>query len=369
MTSTNSTFEKFKQQLSLAWRNLQSIRKRHILRALTGRNATIAYGAAIVVALIWLFNGGVVDVKTTKDLLEKNAPPQSAVIKEGGEKSASKKLADADKSAAGVPQPRDGKKKKTALREPEFERPTLNPEYQESVEVDVSAKSVAITAGFSGQRIVVFGAVHKSLQVSAEQELYDVVVVLEGAKTPLITRKKSNVAGLWINTESLEFSGVPSYYTISSTRPIAEISTPMVFDAYGIGFHHVRMEPQENSKLKLSKAELQQFRDAIVRLKISEGLYQKKEHGVAFIGRSLFRTSIDLPANVPIGNVIARTYLFRDAELIAQNTVTVALQRQGIEALLHDFAFGYPLFYGIFAVFIAVSSGLAASAIFNRGNR
>ncbi len=366
MSATGSAIQKFNQWLSLAWRNLQAIRRRYILRALVGRNATIAYGAAIVVALIWIFNTGVDEVTTTKELLEKNAPPQSSVVGTEKQSSPNQKLADADTGQAADPTPEKRATKKPAtLTEP----PTLNPQYQESVEVDVSAKSVAITAGFSGQRIVVFGAVHKSLQVSAEQELYDVVVVLEGAKTPLVTRKKSNVAGLWVNTESLEFSSVPSYYTISSTRPIAEISTPMVFDAYGIGFQHVRMEPRNSPKLHPSEKELQQFRDAIIRLKEKEGLYQRKEDGVVFIGSSLFRTSIDLPANVPIGNVIARTYLFRDAELIALNTVTVALERQGIEALLHDFAFDYPLLYGIFAVFIAVSSGLLASAVFNRGNR
>ncbi|MBU1210127.1 MAG: TIGR02186 family protein [Alphaproteobacteria bacterium] len=247
------------------------------------------------------------------------------------------------------------------------DRTVQNPNFDESVEVDISTRSVAITSGFSGQRIVVFGAVHNSLQASPQQGLYDVVVVLEGAKSKLISRRKSNVAGLWINTQSVEFESVPSYYTISSTRPIVEISTPRVFDEYGIGFQHIRIEPRAADAAKLGPAELQSFRESIIRLKAGEGLYQRRPTGVEFIGRSLFRTSIDLPANVPIGTVVARTYLFRDAELIAENTAAVELQRQGLEALMHSFAFDYPLLYGMLAVAIAVGAGLAASAVFSRG--
>lgn len=367
MAATSSTFHKVAQHISLAWRNLLSLRKHDMRQALTGRNATIAYGAAIVVVLIWIFGGGDVLQKTTSDLLEKYAPPQSSIVVQQSDDEAGKRHAAVDPSRDGQDRPRTGDDPKADGEAAPIIKPTDNPQYQESVEVDVSAKSVAITAGFSGQRIVVFGAVHKSLQISAEQELYDVIVVLEGTKAPLVTRRKSNVGGLWINTDSLKFARVPSYYTISSTRPIRQISTPIVFDAYSIGFEHVRMDVADGKKTDFSEAELRKFRDAIIRLKAKEGLYQKKEDGVTFIGSALFRTSIDLPANVPIGNVIARTYLFRDAELIAQNTVTVALERQGIEAILHDFAFDYPLLYGIFAVLVAVSAGLAASAAFNRG--
>ena len=42
------------------------------------------------------------------------------------------------------------------------------------------------------------------------------------------------------------------------------------------------------------------------------------------------------------------------------------MQREGIERYLHDFAFGYPLLYGIAAVIVAAGAGLAASSYFNR---
>jgi uncharacterized protein (TIGR02186 family) len=353
--------EKFRRRLADANRNVRAIKPQHVRAALTSRNAAFALGAAIVVVLIWIFNAGMGEQPKNPILRETGVSPPSAIVRDMETPSEPDAAPAADKEGS---ESADGERRHAALAK----KPFHNPEYEESVEVDVSAKSVAITAGFSGQRIVVFGAVHKSLQASAEQGLYDVVVILEGMNTPLISRRKSNVAGLWINTQSVEFVSVPSYYTISSTRPIEEISTPRVFDEHEIGFRHVHIEPEPGEASKMSEHELQMFRQAVVRLKAEEGLYQKIETGVVFIGKSLFRTSIDLPANVPIGPVTARTYLFRDAELIAEKTATVQLERRGVEAFLYSFAFDHPALYGLFAVIMAVSAGLAASAIFNRSS-
>ena len=52
--------------------------------------------------------------------------------------------------------------------------------------------------------------------------------------------------------------------------------------------------------------------------------------------------------------------------MLSSFTTNVILQREGLEALLHAFAFNYSLLYGLFAVALAVGAGLAASAIFSR---
>ena len=69
---------------------------------------------------------------------------------------------------------------------------------KETVEADVSTRTIAVTSAFTGTEIVVFGSVVNSRQPSAEAGYYDVIVVLEGMATPLTVRRKANVAGLWI---------------------------------------------------------------------------------------------------------------------------------------------------------------------------
>lgn len=235
----------------------------------------------------------------------------------------------------------------------------------ESVEADISTRAVSITSNFSGTEIVIFGAVEESRQESAEAGIYDIVVVVEGTHEPLIVRRKSNVAGLWINTEGLEFPSVPSYYAVASTRPIEEIADPRVLREEKIGLNHAPIAVRNNTQ-NLSESQIVQFRDAIIRIKRDEGLFLRKPYGVAFIGRSLFRTTIDLPANVPIGPLRTKVYLFRAGELLANYEAQVTLQRAGLEEFLHRFAFQNPLLYGLMSVIIAVIAGLAASMAFGR---
>lgn len=241
---------------------------------------------------------------------------------------------------------------------------TLMPE---RVEADVSTRSVAVTSSFTGTEIVIFGSVENSRQPTAESGLYDIAIIVEGTETPVIARKKSNVAGLWINTQSARFEAVPSYYTIISTRPIEEITEVGTLHANGIGFDHVPMKLAAEGP-QMSPDELAEFKRAVVRRKQADNLFQKKDYGVVFIGRSLFRSTISLPANVPVGPLTAQVFLFKDGKLLSSHQSRVTLQREGIERFLHNFAFDYPLFYGIFAVLVAVAAGMIASALFKKGS-
>jgi uncharacterized protein (TIGR02186 family) len=87
---------------------------------------------------------------------------------------------------------------------------------------------------------------------------------------------------------------------------------------------------------------------------------------VAFIGRSLFRATIELPANVTVGPFETRVYLFREEKLLSQYAVRLNLEREGVERHLHAFAFGYPTLYGLMTVMIAVVAGLTASTVFRK---
>ena len=237
---------------------------------------------------------------------------------------------------------------------------------RETVQADVSSRSVAITSSFTGTEIVVFGAVDNSRQPTAESGLYDIVIVLEGTPTRLVARRKSNVAGIWINTDSITFQSVPSYYAIVSTRPLDEVANPQVLRENDIGFERVRMTPIQGWETGVTTAELQEFAEAVVRLKQRDGLYVQEEYGVVFIGRSLFRATVNLPANVPVGPLNVRVHLIRDGNILSTYTARVTLERQGLELLLHSFAFNRPFLYGVFTVMIAVGAGLLASAAFRR---
>lgn len=243
-----------------------------------------------------------------------------------------------------------------------------SPPPREVIEADVSSRAIAITSAFTGTEIVVFGSVVNSRQPSAEAGYYDVIVVLEGMPEPVVARRKSNVAGLWVNTEAFDFESAPSYYAIASTRPIEEIAEEDFLETHAIGLDHVRLSPAAKSAISAAPGEIQNFKKAVARLRQNDGLYVKADYAVIFIGKSLFRASIALPANVPIGPLTARAYLFREGEVLSTFQSRVLLEREGIDLWIYWFAMRHPALYGLFTVMIAVIAGLAASALFRRKN-
>jgi uncharacterized protein (TIGR02186 family) len=243
----------------------------------------------------------------------------------------------------------------------------LPPVPLEKIEADVSTRSVEVTTGFTGHEILVFGAIDNSQAPEEQTGFYDVVVVVEGTPFPVVVRRKSDVAGVWINTSSVTFASVPSYYAIASTRPIEEIAGPEVLERHAIGFAHIKMTPAPGYRWSFKDYELASFKAAVIRLKQQDGLYVvENKDGVTFTGRSLFRSTIGLPANVPVGPLVARTYLFRNGEVLSAHIARVTLERKGIERVLHDFAFRFPFTYGMIAVILAVLAGLLGTAFFRR---
>ncbi len=240
------------------------------------------------------------------------------------------------------------------------------PGVKEALEADVSARNVAVTSNFNGTEIVVFGAVDGSQQPSAESGFYDVMIVVEGVPTRTVVRRKGNVAGLWLNTASVIFDNVPSYYAVASNRPIDEIAPEDFRALHGIGFNHVKFTPAVGQSLPLSNEDLKQYRDAVVRLKRQAKLYVESPFGAAFTGKSLFRASVVLPANVTVGPFLTHVYLFREEKYLTKVSVRHTLGREGLEFYLHAFAYRLPTLYGITTVAIAVGAGLLASTVFRK---
>ena len=108
------------------------------------------------------------------------------------------------------------------------------------------------------------------------------------------------------------------------------------------------------------------FRSAVIRLKQDQNLFQEHDDGVSFIGRSLFRASVDLPVNVPIGRYTADVYLFRDGQVVSKNQSTLEVTQAGLDRAIYLMAFNRPLLYGLVAVLLAVLAGLAGWAAFRR---
>ena len=235
----------------------------------------------------------------------------------------------------------------------------------ERLEADVSSRRIGIESDFAGIQVVVFGAVDNSQQSSAEQNFYDIAIVIRGPDRPTVVRQKERVAGLWINQAARIFSEIPQFYAALATRPLEEIAPQDVLGENRIGFGNLRFQLADGAPAR-SDDEAQSFREALIRIKEDEGLYQQRAFAVAFISRSLFRATVSLPANVPVGTYDVEIFLFRGGDLLDTYLTELRIEKQGLERFIYNLAYQNSLIYGLAGVLIAILAGLAASAAFRK---
>ncbi|MGQ9366276.1 TIGR02186 family protein [Azospirillum sp. ST 5-10] len=223
----------------------------------------------------------------------------------------------------------------------------------QSLVADLSSHLIAITTGFTGTEVVLFGS------TGGEG---DVAVVVTGPRIDATVRRKARIAGIWVNRNSAVFEQVPSYYVVASSRPLEDFAGDPVLERHQIGTANLILEPSE----PLPPAELVAFRAALIRNKQREGLYGAERAEVNFLGERLFRTNIYFPANVPTGLYNVEVFLIRNGEVVSAQTTPLVVSKVGFSAEVTDFARGKPLLYGVVAVIGAVAAGWLAGALFRK---
>ena len=76
---------------------------------------------------------------------------------------------------------------------------------------DLTSHFIAITTGFTGTEVVLFGATDGT---------GDVIAIVRGPEHDAVVRRKSRVAGLWINTRKMTFTGL----SCASIRSISSVA-------------------------------------------------------------------------------------------------------------------------------------------------
>jgi uncharacterized protein (TIGR02186 family) len=235
------------------------------------------------------------------------------------------------------------------------------PAPKEELQADLSTRDIAIQSNFTGIEILIYGSIDFSQTKAPEGGTYDVIMVVRSPAQPLVARRKQRVAGIWVNSSGEVFPSVPGFYAALSTRPFRAIASDETLKQLGVGFANL-----DFGRAPSEDADEAQLRSAVIRLKKRQKLFQENDSGVTFIGRSLFRGGVAMPANVPTGRYTADVYLFRDGELISKSLSTLEVSKAGFERMVHTLAFQQPLIYGLLAVLVAVLAGLAGWFAFRR---
>jgi uncharacterized protein (TIGR02186 family) len=238
------------------------------------------------------------------------------------------------------------------------------PANPETIEIGLSTDHVMITAGFSGTDLTIFGAVDNADPLVSRQGRYDVIVVLEGPARPVVVREKERVLGVWINLDYYKFLNIPTSYSVATTRPFQDITGPSNYKQLSLGAANIYLQPSGEDFR--SAATIERFTAALRELKQTTGLYTQRIGGVEFLSQNLFRATLRVSPNVPVGTHKARAFLFKSGVFVRETSAQLAILKSGFEQRVFDVAHQYSLLYGVFAVCLAMLTGWLGRIVFRK---
>ncbi|MBZ9671168.1 TIGR02186 family protein [Mesorhizobium sp. ES1-3] len=233
----------------------------------------------------------------------------------------------------------------------------------ESIQIGLSTDAVSITAGFSGADLTIFGSLENPDPLVARQGRYDVIVVLEGPPKPVVVRRKDRVLGVWVNLDSETFENVPVSYSVATTRPLQDITEPNSYRQLSLGASNLYMQPAYAGD---SPATIEEFTAALRERKTATGLYSENVGGVQFLSQNLFRATVRLAPNVPVGTHKARAFLFKSGLFIKESSAQLEIRKSGFEQSIFRVAHDYSFLYGVFAISLAMVTGWLGRLVFRK---
>ena len=226
---------------------------------------------------------------------------------------------------------------------------------------DVSARKIEIRYSFAGAQLLLFGAiVYPDGRVP--EDAPDVAVVVKGPAEPIIVREKKRIAGIWMNADSSRFRSAPSFYAVASSRPIAELVDQRTAAIYELGLQDLQLSPGTTALPDKAR----RFEAGLLDLRRRQGLYSENPRGVEISGGVLYRATIAIPSQVPVGTYTAETFLVDDGRVLAAATRDIEIGKSGFERFVALAARRHSVLYGLFAVLLSIGLGWSAARIFRR---
>ncbi len=225
--------------------------------------------------------------------------------------------------------------------------------------VDVSERTVAITAGFTGANLVVFGTTAEAH--GAIGEPHGVVIVIRGPAQSTTVRRKERDFGIWANRGGVTFPEAPAFVWVAASEGLAERPVREVLAAHSIGEDFLTPAPAD-----ANLDDLEVFQAALVRRKQANGLYAAEFGRIDFLGQHLFRTSVAFPANVPVGGYRIEVFELRSGAVINATASALHIRKAGLEAAVFRFAHDFPILHGFVAILAALMAGWLAGVIARR---
>lgn len=228
----------------------------------------------------------------------------------------------------------------------------------ERLVTSLSTHRVLISSNFTGTSLVLFASIEDSDAPRDKPKKYDVAITVRGPSTTFVTRKKERILGFWVNYESQRYPDTPSYLAVLTNRAPSEFGPLELQTKYKLGLSFAALPPTILPN--------QEFGDALLRVKKSEGLFHEQTNAVTFLTPTLFRATLPIPGTAPTGPYEIDVQVFANGVLAAQQSTAIEVVKTGFEAFVAQAARDRRIDYGLGVAFLAFLVGTFAGLIFRR---
>lgn len=240
-----------------------------------------------------------------------------------------------------------------------------HPAAAERLVASVSNHRVQVSSSFTGEELVLFGSIERVPNDPQRRGGYDIIATVTGPRQNLVTYRRDRVLGIWVNVDSRVFDNVPAYLAVLANRSLSAITNAETLRRLKLGLANTEL--LQRAAVTIADSSLDDpFRQAFLKLRQRQRLYQEASNGITFLTPTLYRASIPLPAESPIGNYDVDVRLFADGAAIASTNSAFEVYKTGIEQLITTASREHSLVYGLTTAMMALLTGWLASVVFRR---
>lgn len=213
---------------------------------------------------------------------------------------------------------------------------------------DLSSHIIAVNAGFQGAELVLFGSLDAQLTPADE-----VVVVVSGAPASVRVREKIRYLGVWGVSKPVDFQAVPQFYAVLTAQRDLENIPVFVRDSYRLG----ALYPKWYASSELDNSMQERMRAGLYVGMQQRGLYTLYSKKIKFLGDRLFRATLQFPQQVPVGRYQVMVYLLRSGDVVAAQSTSLLISKDGLGADVAWIAHRYPITNAFVVVALAIGCG------------
>ena len=220
----------------------------------------------------------------------------------------------------------------------------------DSMVTEMQTHHVDITTHFTGQNILIFGALSKP---------GDVIIKVTSPDESVALTHKAAAGPFWLDGGKLTVRGTPGLFYLLSSRPIDQIVTAEEQQRYGLHLHNALIKAQIDKPVPQSMGDWQA---AFRSLKEHNGHYQKLPAAVKLVEKRLFSAIIELPAKIPLGTYHLDIYLVQNGQITSHQTRNLEVHQVQLERWIanavnmHSWVFGVS--FTVFAMVLGLTLGM-----------